>query len=239
MATLMSGVVPAPGYGVPGDAVPAALPPAVSGSVLPQDTAPFKSEAEAGPGGQWPQQTVPSQGQGAGWEEDELDSPVTDLTYMNPDFTQGPWPWSEEPGEPLGTVPDDGINTYRYPVSNKKASGFWERNQVHPGNNLLSQNTDTAGWQVNVLSGRTAVRRLTGQSYPGVDPYWLPAAPRPAVTRVAAVAVPLNGHLAEYGDVYNAGGNLAYAQPPAPAVSDISQVYTATGDSGLNTYGSF
>lgn len=239
MPALLNGVS-AVSAGVPGDAVAAAVPPAVSDAVLSQDTAAYKGEASAGPGGSWPQEAVPVSGPGipGGWQETELMSPVTDETYLNPGFGQGPWPVSERPGEALGAVPDDGIDTYAYPIASKQFTGAWERDQVHPGSDLHSQSVDAAGWQQNTPSGRTAVRRGVGQTYPGVENFWFDSAPRPTTNRVAATAQPYQGTLAEYGGIYGAGGDLAYQPPAPPSTSDVSSLPAPSG-AGLNQWGAF
>lgn len=238
MVALQSGVIPAPGYGVSGTAVASSLPPALTPYLLEQDTGAIKGVTGTGQGGDWPQQTVSSAGQGSGWAEAELNVIARDESYSNPSSTQGPWPWSDKFGEAYGVVPDDGINTYRYPISNKKSSGFGEFEQQHPGSNLVSQSTDTAGWQQNTPSGRTAVRRLIKQDYLGVQPFWFPSAPMPSPVKSILVGQPVNGQIAEYGGIYGAGGNTALEIPAPPAISTASPV-TSTADSGLNQYGSF
>lgn len=238
MPALNSGTVPAPGYGVPGNAVAASLPPAVSNNWLKQDANAFKGPVEpvSGPGGDWPQADVPSDGQGAGWEEPELAGTPDGEGYYDPGFSQGPWPWSEAFGEAYGVVPDDGLDTYRYPIANKEFSGRRTWSQAHPGSNLISQQTDNAGWQVNEPSGRTAYRLGINQDYLGVDPFWYDSAAMPSRGKGIMVAQPVNGVIAEYGGVYGAGGNLALNEPQPPATSDVSQAPASQYTLGSDQY---
>jgi hypothetical protein len=233
--------------GTPSPSVAAALPPAVGSSVLPVDSGATKKATAPGPGDDIPQKSVPDGGRGipGGWEEAELVSPPTDETYSDPSFSMGPWPWSERPGEALGTVEDDGINTYAYPVaaaSQKGLLGAYERDQSHPGSNLVSQSVDSAGWQQNTPSGRTGVRRTYGQDYQGVEPFWFRTSVRPTPQRVAQTYQGLDGSMSEYGGLANAGGNLAYQPPAQPAVTNIDDAPSATASvpsAGLNQWGSF
>lgn len=245
MVALQQWATPADGYGVPGDAVPVAVPPAVTSATEPVRQEPYKAPTAPGPGGAYPQQSVPGGGPsvpGSDGDEPELYSQATDETYANPQFEQGPWPWSDEFGEPLGTVPDDGIDPDSYAIAAKNSRGLigaWERNQDHEHHNLESQNTDSAGWQVNTPAARTGRRRLTGQSYPGVDNFWPPTGVRPTPQRLAQTAIPLNGNLAEFGGIYNGGGNLAYETPAQPATSTIPPASAAPSGDGLNQFGEF
>ena len=242
MPALSSGTVPAYGYGVPGDSVAAALPASVSNDWLQQDTTSVKGVAASGPDHGWPQQAVPTGDPALPVDAPEFDSLAYDGWYADPEIIQDePRELLAVPGigdEPFGTEPDDGVDTYTYAISSKQFTGSWEMDIRAPGSNLISQQVDAAGWQVNEPSGRVAVRRRVGQSYPGVEPFWIGAAPRPAVTRTAFTAQPVNGYLAEYGGVYNAGGNIALQPPPPPAVSDVAQAPESSAD-GLNLFGSF
>lgn len=248
MVALQQWVTPAAGHGVPGDAVPAALAPAVGDSVLAvvSDGSGYaKGPTGSGPGGDYPQQSVPVAGPsvpGSNGDEAELVVQPSDLTYSDPGFEQGPWPWASEPGEAYGTVPDDGVSTYSYPIGAHARQGLIGAQysaEEHPGSNLVSQSTDTAGWQQNTPSGRTAVRQEWSQSYNGgADPFWYDSGIRHTPQRIAQTATPLNGNLAQYGGNFGAGGNLAYETPAAPATTSVSDQGSGTGD-GLNQYGTW
>lgn len=256
MVALPQWVTPAANYGVPGEAVPAALPPAVTPVALSQENNPVKGTTAPGPGGDYPQQSIPVAGAsvpGAGSAENdpEFNTSTEGTEYSNPGFDQGPWPVSCKPGEAMGTVPEDGIDTYAYAIAAKNHRGLigaWERNQDHPGSELHSQSTDEAGWQQNTPSGRTGRRRLVGQSYAGVDNYWPPTAARPVPRRTAQTATPINGHLANFGGNFNGGGNLQYETPATPETTTLNSVgggstNTQTpaqpNSSGLNQWGDF
>ena len=242
MVALPQWATPAAGYGVPGDSVPPALPPALTSAVQPAFKGPYKEDASSGPGGPYPQQSVPVKGPSVpdapnAEFDPEFTSQQADAWYSNPGFTQGPWPVSERPGEPLGVSPDDGLNTYSYPIGvaggEKGLIGAVHQEIDSSHSNLESQNTDEHGWQVNTPAARTGVRQKWWQDYDGgSDPFWYDSRVRPTPQRIAQTAIPLNGTLAEYGGNFGAGGNLRYETPAAPATSTIAS--PPSGDAGPN-----
>jgi hypothetical protein len=226
-------------------AVPSALPPALSpaaGSAAQGiERNPVKGTADSGPDNGFNNPVTPygsaKSVPGSTGDEQELGSPVEDLTYSNPAFDQGPWPVSDRPGEAYGVVPDDGINDYAYAINQRHGpKGNWVRDQVHPGSNLISQSTDNAGWQQNTPSGRTGVRIERGQTYPGVDNFWYESGVRATTQRIAQGAGPT---LAEYGGSYDAGGNLAYQTPAAPETANVPPATGVPSGNGLNAWGEF
>ena len=166
------------------------------------------------------------------WTEPELAVQAPDYFYESAFPHAGPWPSLPVEGdgkEAFGTLVPDGITpigSYKVPA---KAEGFAVTRADLPGHDAHSQDTDTAGWDQYTPSGRVAVRQGWKQHYPGVDNWWPVTQPNMARTRTAMGAdQSVHGVVAQYGDLANSGGNVAYEPPAPPAVSTLPAA-TATG----------
>ena len=157
------------------------------------------------------------------WTEPELAEQAPDYFYESAFPHAGPWPSLPEESqgkEPFGTLPDDGITpvgSYKVPP---EIEGLEQSRALLPGHDRHSQDTDTAGWEQYTPSGRMATRQGWVQIYPGVDNWWPVTQANQARTRTAQGGdQSINGVVAQYGDLSNSGGNVAYEPPPPPAVS--------------------
>ncbi len=157
------------------------------------------------------------------WTEPELAEQAPDYFAESAFPHAGPWPSLPEESqgkEPFGTLPDDGITplgSYKVPP---KITGLAQSKALLPGHDRHSQDTDTAGWEQYTPSGRVAARQGWVQHYPGVDNWWPVTQPNIARAKVARGGdQDVGGVVAQYGDLSNSGGNLAYEPPAPPAVS--------------------
>jgi hypothetical protein len=161
-----------------------------------------------------------------GWQESELAEQAPDYFSESAFPHAGPWPgipeeWNGK--EPFGTLPDDGITPIGYYKVPPKVTGFVHNKELYPGHDRHSQDVDDAGWEQYTPSGRTAIRQDWEQSgYYGVDYYWPTTQPTYAPVRIARGGnQEINGSVAEYGGIYNSGGNTAYTEPTPPATTTI------------------
>lgn len=168
------------------------------------------------------------------WQEPELAEAPPDYFAESMFPHEGPWPALPEEyngKEPFGTIEPDGITpagSFKVPP---KVSGLAQSKAHLPGHDRHSQDVNDAGWEQYTPSGRTAVRQGWRQDYPGVENFWPVTQPNQAPTRTARGGnQAVHGTVAQYGGLFNSGGNTAYEPPAPPAVST-----TQPADAGAST----
>jgi hypothetical protein len=217
-------------------ATPAAVQPSLASEYVPAGT--WLTQDTTNPTGKGPVTTGPVEPlevARSGTAPVPLNPPVLDwneaeFAAQSPDFIiepvnphAGPWPAVPEESqgkEPFGTLIPDGIEPKGYYRVPPEITGLYQTKALLPGHDRHSQDVDNAGWEQYTLTGRVAARQGWWQNYLGVEDFWPITQPNLAKAKVAMGANQMvHGVVAQYGDLSNSGGDIAYEPAPPPPVS--------------------
>lgn len=147
---------------------------------------------------------------------------------------EGAWPSLPRSGDGRTAVDrGDGFpqGEYETTLPRTSAPGMWAGTEPLQTFDMLSQHTDTEGWQQNVPNARVSARNTFGQANPVNNPTWYGYGENPALAHLAITAAPLTVDEPEFGtpafgqgalpDWSQTGGqgNTAYSTPAPPPVT--------------------